>query len=102
MKRTTIFIDEGIERELRLVARRRGRSVAAVVRDAIAREVAAEGRPQLSFIGAFDSGRHDVAERHEEFLFKALEPHPREAAEKPRAAPPRTRQRRRAAAKRRR
>ena len=76
MKRTTIFIDEGIERELRLVARRRGRSVAAVVRDAIAREVAAETRPSLSFVAKGDSGRRDVAERHEDLLFAALEPHP--------------------------
>jgi hypothetical protein len=97
MKRTTIFIEEGIERELRLVARRRGRSVAAVVRDAIAREVAAEARPPLSFIGIGDSGRSDVARRHEELLWKALEPHSLEA-EKP-AAPGRSGQRRRAAGK---
>ncbi len=94
MKRTTIFIDEGIERELRLVARRRGRSVAAVVREAIAREVAAEARHPLSFIGIGDSGRRDIAERHEELLWKALEPHPPEATEKPKAAQ-RRRQRRR-------
>jgi plasmid stability protein len=102
MKRTTIFIEEGIERELRLVARRRGRSVAAVVRDAIAREVAAETRPPLSFIGVGDSGQRDVAERHEELLWKTLEPHPLGAAEKPSAAAPHSRQRRRAASKRRR
>ena len=99
MKRTTIFIDEGIERELRLVARRRGRTVAAVVRDAIAREVASEARTPLSFIGVGDSGRRDVAERHEEFLWKALEPHAQEAPEKPSAAPRRSRHGRRAAGK---
>ena len=76
MKRTTIFIDESVERELRLVARRRGRSVAAVVRDAIAREVAAEVRPPLSFVGVGDSGRSDIAERHEELLWKGFEPPP--------------------------
>ncbi len=58
-KPTTIFIEEGIEREFRLVARRRGRSMAAVVRDAIARELAAETRPPLSFIGVGDSSRRD-------------------------------------------
>lgn len=98
MKRTTIFIEEGIERELRLVARRRGSSVAAVVRRAIAREVAAEARPPLSFIGIGDSGRSDVAERHEEFLWKALEPHSLEADE-PEAAPPRSGRKRRASGK---
>lgn len=94
MKRTTIFIDEGVERELRLVARRRGRSVAAVVRDAIAREVAAEARPSLSFIGVGDSGRRDVAERHEELLWQSLDPHadPGEAS-RPAEARPRRRPR---------
>ena len=99
MKRTTIFIDEGLERELRLVARRRGRSVAAVVREAIAREVAAEARRPLSFIGVGDSGRHDIAERHEELLWKALEPHPLDVAEMPKGAEPRSRRRRRVAGK---
>jgi len=98
MKRTTIFIDEGIERELRLVARRRGRSVAAVVRDAIAREVAADTPPSLRFIGIGDSGRSDVAERHEDLLWKALEPHPAEAQGRS-AAPAGPRGRRRAAVK---
>ena len=90
---------EGIERELRLVARRRGRSVAAVVRDAIAREVAAEERPSLSFVGVGDSGRRDVAERHEEFLWRALEPYPLEAAQKPTASELHARHRRRAVGK---
>jgi hypothetical protein len=89
MKRTTIFIEEGVERELRLVARRRGLSVAAVVRDAIAREVRGAARPALSFVGVGDSGRRDVAERHEELLWKEHAPEPpsrarRRAARKPR------------------
>jgi hypothetical protein len=77
MKRTTVFMDEAVARELRLVARRRGRSVAAVVRTAIAREVAAEVHRPLSFVGVGDSGRRDVAARHEELLWKALDPHSR-------------------------
>lgn len=98
MKRTTIFINEGVERELRLVARRRGRSVAAVVRDAIAREIAAEARPPLSFIGVGDSGRHDVAARHEELLWKGLAPHS-DALEQPDRTAARPRRRRRGAAR---
>lgn len=100
MKRTTIFIDEGTERELRLVARRRGRSVAAVVRDAIAREVAAETRPSLSFVGIGDSGRRDVAARHEDLLFRGLDPHPAAGAKHPQALDARRRSRRRGLARR--
>jgi len=101
MKRTTIFIAEGVERELRLVARRRGHSVAAVVRDAIAREIATEKHPKLSFIGIGESGRRDTAERHEELLWKTLEPHPRKEPGKPRSAPPPPPRRRGAGKKRR-
>ncbi|MGB2714588.1 MAG: hypothetical protein WBC51_10445 [Vicinamibacterales bacterium] len=73
MKRTTIFIDERLERELRAVARRQGQPVAALVREAVARYVAdaqAGRSPRLRFVAAGRSGRRDIAERHEELLFQ--------------------------------
>ena len=101
MKRTTIFIDEHLERELRAVARRQGQSVAALVREAVARYVAdARGgrSPRLRFVAAGRSGRHDVAERHEELLFHedVAESRTRRPGQKPRriglprTKPPRT------------
>ena len=75
MKRTTIFIGEELEAELQALARRQQRSAAAVVREAIDRHVkAAKAAPieELGFFGAGRSGRHDVAERHEELLFRKL------------------------------
>jgi hypothetical protein len=75
MKRTTIFIDEQVEAELRDLAHRRKRPVAAEVRDALARHVAearAAGQSTLSFVGIGRSGRRDTAERHEELLFARL------------------------------
>ncbi|HET7294952.1 MAG TPA: DNA-binding protein [Vicinamibacteria bacterium] len=73
MKRTTVFLDEQLESELRALARRKRRPVAAEVRDALARHVAEQSAPPpLSFLGAFRSGRRDTAERHEELLFKRL------------------------------
>jgi N-acetylmuramic acid 6-phosphate (MurNAc-6-P) etherase len=72
MKRTTIFIDEALERDLQALARRQGAAVASLVREAIAEYVIRHqdaGSPRLSFVGAGASGRSDVAERHEELLW---------------------------------
>ena len=81
MKRTTIFVPEALERDLQLCARAEGRPAAGIVRDALA-EYLARRRPSAplpSFVGAFASGRSDTAERHEELLFAALDPHGGEA-----------------------
>ena len=77
MKRTTIFLDESIERDLQLYARRKGLPMASVVREAIAAYVVEDRHPAdlPSFAGAFDSGHTDTAERHEELLFGSLTPH---------------------------
>ena len=74
MKRTTVFLDEGVERELQVLARERGTPVAVLVREALVAYVArAQEPPRLSFIGVGASGRSDISERHEELLWR--EPH---------------------------
>ena len=76
MKRTTIFVPEGLERDLQLYARREGKPTAAIVREALAAYIA--GRPAAdlpSFTGAFDSGHADTAERQDELIFRSLAPH---------------------------
>jgi hypothetical protein len=86
MKRTTIFIPETLERDLQLYARREGRAVASVVREAVERYLtgaAAAGVRLPSFAGVAASGRRDIAERHEEILFGALQPHDDRVAAKP-------------------
>lgn len=72
MKRTTIFIDEQLERDVRALARRQRRSAASVVREALAAYVAkaSTGRTRVpSFVAAGGSGQRDVADRHEELLW---------------------------------
>ena len=76
MKRTTIFVPEGLERDLQLYARREGKPTAAIVREALAAYIA--GRPAAdlpSFTGAFDSAHADTAERQDELIFRSLAPH---------------------------
>jgi predicted transcriptional regulator len=85
MKRTTLFIDPQLERELQALARRDGRPMAALVREAVAQYVAAARRERparLSFAAAGRSGRADIADRHEELLFDA-NPAPRRPRPKP-------------------
>jgi len=78
MKRTTIFVREDLEGDLRAIALRRHVTVAKVVREALDDYVArSKKRPAArpGFIAVGASGRSDVAERHEELLWKSLEPH---------------------------
>ena len=77
MKRTTIFLDERVEGDLRAVSRRRKQPVAATIREALARFVADEVRAgeTLRFVAVGRSGHRDTARRHEALLWKGLEPH---------------------------
>ncbi len=73
MKRTSLFIDEALERDLQAIARQDKRPVASVVREALAIYVANRepaDTPALSFIGAGASGHSDTAERHEDLLWR--------------------------------
>jgi len=78
MKRTTLFIEEGMEHDLHALARRKGIPTSALVRESLGRYLAEEnGRKQfaLRFLGKGRSGRRNVAERHEELLWRDLNPH---------------------------
>jgi hypothetical protein len=77
MKRTTIFLDEGIERDLKALAARREEPMANLVREAISQYLvgSADEVRELSFVGAGRSGRSDIAETHEELLWDDLAPH---------------------------
>ncbi len=78
MKRTTLFVEESVDHELHALARRKGVPVSALVRESLARYVSEQKRGQrfaLRFLGQGHSGRKDVAERHEELLWRHLDPH---------------------------
>ena len=74
MKRTTIFVPEPLERDMQLYARRQRKPVAWVVREALAEYLTSRGPTTLpSFTGIGQSGRQDIAERHEDLLW--TDPH---------------------------
>ncbi len=72
MKRTTIFIDEAIERDLRAIAERDRRPVSGLVREALGSYVARHKMKgtKLGFVAFGRSGRQDTAEVHEELLWR--------------------------------
>jgi len=77
MKRTTIFADEELLAEIREISTKEKKSVAEVMREAMESHVNKKKpkRQRLSFVGIGRSGRKDIAERHEELLWKNKKPH---------------------------
>jgi hypothetical protein len=75
MRRTTIFLDEKLQRRLMRLADRRGTSFASVVREALAQYVAQPGGAAAlpTVAGRFSSGSTDTSERVDELLFR--DPH---------------------------
>jgi hypothetical protein len=75
MKRTTVFLDDGLLARARRHARREGVSFATVVREALAAYLATpRGDASLpSIAGRFSSGSDDTAERADELLWR--DPH---------------------------
>jgi hypothetical protein len=72
MKRTTIFLPEALERDLQAEARRVGKPMASVVREALADYVVSKqaAGTTLSFVGCAAGDRSDIADRHENLLWR--------------------------------
>lgn len=72
-ERTTITLPRQLARTLRMEAQRSGRSVSALVRDAVRAYLEGREPPPLpSLTGAGRSGRQDVSERAEELLARGV------------------------------
>ena len=72
MKRTTIFADDGLLDEFKSISAEENRSVADIVREAMEEYLKRKKRAgrKVSFVGIGNSGRRDVAEKHERLLWK--------------------------------
>jgi hypothetical protein len=71
MKRTSVFLEEDLERQAKRYARKRGVSLATVVREALAAYIVAapSGEKLPSIAGSFASGYADTSERVDELLW---------------------------------
>ena len=70
-----IYLREDQVETLRIVAERRGESMAALVRegvDMLLDELPPDEDPLMDIIGLYDSGRGDLAEKHDEYLAKMI------------------------------
>ena len=74
MKRTTIFAEEELYKEIKDISNEENRSVAEIIREAMENYIKQKRltKKRLSFIGIGNSGRKDIAENHEELLWKKL------------------------------
>lgn len=72
MHRTTVLLDDKLQRRLQRLAERRGVSFASVVREALAQYVTRPGTPSAlpSIAGRFSSGQADTSARVDELLWR--------------------------------
>jgi len=72
VKRTTIFTEEYLFKEIKNISKKENRSVAEVIREAMEIFINQKRlkKKRLSFISIGDSGRKDIAENHEELFWK--------------------------------
>lgn len=71
MKRTTIFADEDLINEIKEISKEENRSIAEIMREAMQGYIKQKRkRKKLSFIGIGSSGRRDIAEKHEDLIWK--------------------------------
>jgi hypothetical protein len=78
MRRTTIFLDDGLLQRARLYARNQGKSFAQVVREAVSLYLARGGEQARtgtlpSFAGRFSRGDTDTSVRVDDLLWR--DPH---------------------------
>jgi predicted transcriptional regulator len=71
MVKTTLYLDEATDRALKQLSRSQQRSQAEVIREALSTYAARQAAPAPKGIGAYHSGRSDVAEQAEELLRRA-------------------------------
>ena len=70
-----IYLREDQIETLRVISKRRGESMAALIRegvDMLMDELPPEEDPLVDIIGLYDSGTDDLAEKHDEYLTRAI------------------------------
>lgn len=69
MKKTSIYLEASLDRELRLIAEAEGKSKAEVIREALAdRVMEAHPQPRIQAIGVGKGGPGDVADNVDRYL----------------------------------
>jgi metal-responsive CopG/Arc/MetJ family transcriptional regulator len=70
MKRSTIFIDEELEADIKYIAKVKGKRVSDIIREALKEYIdKSKHKKKISFIGIGKSGQKDISEAHEERMW---------------------------------
>jgi hypothetical protein len=71
-----VYLREDQVEALRVIAERRDESIAALVREGVDKflnELPPGEDPLLDIVGLYDSGREDLAEKHDEYLVNIIQ-----------------------------
>jgi hypothetical protein len=67
MKKTSVYLERWVDRDLRLIAEAEGKSKAEVIREALAARAMEAPQPRIKAIGIFE-GPGDVADNVDRYL----------------------------------
>lgn len=68
MKKTSLYIEPWVDRDLRLIAEDEGKSKAEVIREALAARASEAKQPRITAIGIWDDGPTDMADNVDRYL----------------------------------
>jgi len=68
MKKTTVYLEPWLDRDLKLIAEQEGKSKAEVIREALATRAMAAIQPRIKAIGISDAGPTDMADNVDRYL----------------------------------
>lgn len=68
MKKTTVYLEPWLDRDLKLIAEQEGKSKAEVIREALATRAMEAIQPKIKMIGMVDGGPTDMAENVDRYL----------------------------------
>lgn len=68
MKKTSLYLEPWVDRDLRLIAEKEGKSKAEVIREALAARAMEAEQPRITAIGISDAGPTDMADNVDRYL----------------------------------
>lgn len=68
MKKTSLYLEPWVDRDLRLIAEEEGKSKAEVIREALAARALDAKQPRIKAIGAIKGGPTDMSQNVDRYL----------------------------------
>lgn len=68
MKKTSVYLEHWLDRDLRLIAEAEGKSKAEVIRETLAQRAMEVSQPRIKAIGIWKGGPPDLSENFDRYL----------------------------------